>query len=266
MKRESKKYKDKEWLRDKYVEENLSLKEIAEICDVSHKTISNWKIRYDIGDKDFNKIEKECCECGKSIERRPSMFEGENAFCSNDCKNKYRDQKVSFACEFCGEEDEKVPSQIHDRNFCSVDCRTSFFSGENHGMSNRTSINCDNCNSKIDKPKSHINENNNFCDESCYYEYLSCNDERNSNKAKEWRNEIRNRDNWTCQDCGERREQIEAHHIEKWEENEELRFCIDNGVSLCLECHYLRHEENGDKVETRLMQGRVDLERVKNLR
>lgn len=266
MKKESKKYKDKRWLKEKYIEEDLTLQEIGDICDVSHKTISNWKIRFEIGDKEYNKVIKHCSECESEIKRRPEMFENEECFCSTKCQSRYRDEKVTFICDFCGEEDRKVPSQVNDRNFCSVECRTSFFTGENHGMSNRVSVSCDQCNSEITRPASHINEKNNFCNEDCYHKYLSCNDDRNSNQAKKWRNKIRNRDNWTCQDCGEKRDNIEAHHIEKWRENEELRFCMDNGVSLCPECHYLRHESNGDEVETRLMAGRVDMKRVSDLR
>lgn len=262
----SKKYKNEEWLKKKYIDEGLTLSEIGDICNVSHKTISNWKIRFEIGNKEYDKTVKSCSECGDDIKRRPQLFEGEHHFCSSDCEREFKNQKIEFKCDFCNSESKKVPSQVNDKNFCSVECRTSFYSGEKHGMSNRMSIKCDQCNKEFSRPESHINANNNFCDKECYYEYLTCNDDRNSNEAKQWRNEIRNRDNWTCQDCKEKRENIEAHHIEKWRENEDLRFCLDNGVSLCPECHYLRHELNGDEVEMRLMAGRVDMERVNKLR
>ena len=265
MKTESKKYKNKEWLKSKYVDEELSLNEIADICNVSHKTISNWKIRFDMGNKTYKKIIKECSNCGENVERRPSMFEGENVFCSTKCESIFKTDKKNVECAFCGDEIRKVNSQINNNNFCSIDCRTSFYSGKQHGMSNSRYIQCYHCKDDFKRPESHINKDKNFCSKECYHEYIKTNDNRNSNKAKKWRNDIRNRDNWTCQDCGEKKENIEAHHIKKWKDNPDKRFEMDNGVSLCLECHYLRHKNNNDAVETRLMKGRVNMKRVKKI-
>jgi len=45
------------------------------------------------------------------------------------------------------------------------------------------------------------------------------------------------RDNWTCQECGERGCYIEAHHIKSFINHESLRFDINNGLTLCRECH-----------------------------
>ena len=39
-------YRDKEWLREKYVEEKLPLAEVGEICDVSCSTIVKWRDRH----------------------------------------------------------------------------------------------------------------------------------------------------------------------------------------------------------------------------
>lgn len=41
-------YKDEEWLRNRYCEDGKSLSEIADICKVSVSTISYWADRYDI--------------------------------------------------------------------------------------------------------------------------------------------------------------------------------------------------------------------------
>lgn len=107
MKKESKKYKDREWLEEKYIEEGFTLQEIGNICDVSHKTISNWKIKFEIGNKNYNKVIKHCSECGSGIKRRPCMFEGEKCFCSTECERAYKEDKVTFTCDFCGEKDKK---------------------------------------------------------------------------------------------------------------------------------------------------------------
>jgi len=58
-------------------------------------------------------------------------------------------------------------------------------------------------------------------------------------KYKQWRSDVFQRDNWTCQTCGEKGIKLEPHHIKGWAKYEELRYELDNGVTLCYECHQL---------------------------
>lgn len=54
----------------------------------------------------------------------------------------------------------------------------------------------------------------------------------------EWRGKVFQRDNWTCQTCGVRG-YVEPHHIKGWAKYPELRYEVNNGVTLCLDCHKL---------------------------
>lgn len=60
---------------------------------------------------------------------------------------------------------------------------------------------------------------------------------RNSNDYKQWRDCVFARDNYTCQCCGKAGGKLQAHHLENFADNIDLRFDIDNGITLCFECH-----------------------------
>lgn len=45
-------YMDEEWLREKYIDEGLSTYKIADLCDVSQRTIMNWLEHFDIPTED----------------------------------------------------------------------------------------------------------------------------------------------------------------------------------------------------------------------
>ena len=53
----------------------------------------------------------------------------------------------------------------------------------------------------------------------------------------EWRKQIFERDKFTCQICGVRGGELQADHIKSWCLFPELRYDLNNGRTLCVECH-----------------------------
>lgn len=63
-----------------------------------------------------------------------------------------------------------------------------------------------------------------------------------ASELRQWRNLVFRRDNYTCQICGARngngrRVVLNADHIKSFVNFPELRLDIDNGRTLCIDCH-----------------------------
>jgi hypothetical protein len=72
---------------------------------------------------------------------------------------------------------------------------------------------------------------------------LKIQDDRRSSAVNEWRRQVYERDGWKCrisnkECCG----RLEAHHILNWEDFPELRYEVNNGVTLC-HVHHPRGRE-----------------------
>lgn len=70
---------------------------------------------------------------------------------------------------------------------------------------------------------------------------------RASDKYKEWRASVFERDNFTCQKCFQHGGSLHAHHIKEFSSHPDLIFSIKNGETLCLKCHGEIHNRNFKK-------------------
>jgi 5-methylcytosine-specific restriction endonuclease McrA len=60
---------------------------------------------------------------------------------------------------------------------------------------------------------------------------------RKSPYYKEWRKQVFERDNYTCQECRKKGGSLNAHHLKEFADYPELRFNVSNGKTLCRDCH-----------------------------
>lgn len=198
----------------------------------------------------MGKIKIKCDTCGKEFEKYESKL-GKNNFCCRDCYNIYHSRNTKeYICEICS----KKFSSNQPKNankFCSRECYNKF-----HNIKNKIRI-CPVCGKKFTARTSE----DKYCSQECHLKNLHSiykgpnhwnwqggiskeNDNRDSNDYKQWRNNVYKRDNYKCIKCGSKNK-LNAHHILSWSHYPELRYNIDNGITLCEQCHIKIHQYYG---------------------
>jgi len=71
--------------------------------------------------------------------------------------------------------------------------------------------------------------------------------ERSSAASVAWHKAIKERDHFTCQECGQVGGKLHAHHIKPWADYPDFRLDLSNGVTLCKECHQILHAEEAGR-------------------
>ncbi len=72
---------------------------------------------------------------------------------------------------------------------------------------------------------------------------------------KLWREAVFKRDNYTCQICNQYSGYLEADHIKPWAVYPELRYAIDNGQTLCKNCHKLKTKIDWQDYHFKVIRG-----------
>lgn len=70
---------------------------------------------------------------------------------------------------------------------------------------------------------------------------------RHSVPYREWRKNVYERDEYTCQSCKNKGGRLIVHHIENFASAVGKRLDVDNGITFCTTCHNCFHKRYGKK-------------------
>ena len=176
-----KKYKDEEWLQEKYVDDELTVKEMAARQEVTSSTIYYWLGKFDIEliDRSADKVKTHCDNCGKEIYKFEREIR-EHTFCDSKCQGEWTkdNNRVEVKCEWCGKEFRKRKCKISKHNFCCHEHYGKWLegrnTGEDHPKYTSKIVYCKYCGDPIKRPKWHRErtEKGNYCDHECYSKSL----------------------------------------------------------------------------------------------
>lgn len=202
---------------------------------------------------------KTCIYCGKQFSVPPSRIE-KAKYCSHKCREdaKARPPKT---CTHCGKQYSVIPVHYEASKYCSRKCKDADrtnISGKKHPRWQENAVRektCINCGKKFTPgPTEAISTfaTKKFCSNSCavvgQLRYKGENHPRwtggtnkRCSKHYTWANRVISRDSGVCQKCGAFDVELHAHHIEAFIDNEDARYDLSNGVTLCAPCHWNEH-------------------------
>jgi hypothetical protein len=170
-----------------------------------------------------------------------------------DCKKEKSDK--GLYCKSCGYKHRKRPKGLkyihHKENPTSFKKGSSGFNGRH---SESTKIKLRNFNKgKHNSIKTEFRKENTTGKNHWNWQGGITPDSQRIRRSIEmdlWRQAVFARDNYTCQKYGTRGVKLHPHHILNFSSNIELRFAIDNGITLSKKAHEEFHKIYGTKNNT----------------
>lgn len=177
-----------------------------------------------------NAGQKECEFCKGQFQ----AYNKNRIFCSKKCSGASRTEEKRIRnqryCKFC-----KSPISGHQERIC-IKCRhicTCIICGKKFKNPNKAKTCSKFCRAKHyhnfqNGEKSHLWKGGKTTRVMII---------RTSYQYKFWRTAVFERDDYTCQHCGQRGGKLNADHIKPFSQFPELVFDVNNGRTLCLDCH-----------------------------
>lgn len=226
-------------------------------------------------------INTTCDICGKHIKVKRCVYlsKQKHFYCSKKCcdlgKSKYKEDinvirisKKQYVCECCGNTFYEFPNKMFNRKFktCSRECLNIVCRGEKHPLYiGRIKVNCSYCNKEIDiYERDYKLRDNHYCNKECASKHhgelfsgekhprwnfdLTENERLIGRKVEgynKWRNDVFDRDCYTCVVSGKCGGKLNVHHLYSYDTYEEFRMELWNGVTLSEDIHKEFHSKYG---------------------
>lgn len=234
---------------------------------------------------------KECANCGKEISRKKSEAKAKFSYCSIKCRNEHmkvrnikknnpnwKAKTITVQCDYCRKNFEYKNYTKRTHKYCSRECKSkhqsiTLKSENNPNFKNKTiHTKCDCCKKEITVPEHKKKKRKNvYCSVKCKNEhngtlYSGVNNPNYINGLShdyriryrivegynQWRKNVMQRDNFTCQLCGDSKGgNLHAHHLDGYNWAKAKRTEIDNGITLCSTCHTGFHKRYGNGNNTK---------------
>lgn len=206
-------------------------------------------------------------------------MKGMRIFNKGENNPNYKGATNVIKCSYCGKNIKVLNCNLKNRDgsikknfYCNTTCKGLHQKQLLNGISNPNfkgktlKTKCEYCGKEFDRQESDIKNNiHQYCSQKCkseHQKYIFLNDNNPNYKPElsqeyrvehriidgynTWKREVLERDDYTCRKCGAK-EHLATHHIENYSEKESLRTDINNGVTLCVECHKKFHKQYGNK-------------------
>lgn len=181
-----------------------------------HKKCGNiWEVTPD----DFLNGKNECRYCSTSYQSTEKF----SRYVEDISKG-----KIILIAEY---KNKSTPLKFH-----CIKCDKEFYRQPQHF---KAGCHCSYCGLKARSGKNHYRYNNELTEEDREHRDMF------SGEIKRWRSEVYTREHYTCRVCEKVGAKLNAHHLNSWDIDKENRFNLDNGVTLCVECHKNFHKNFG---------------------
>jgi 5-methylcytosine-specific restriction endonuclease McrA len=171
-------------------------------------------------------------------------------------------------CLRCNKEFKTFPSRREKRRFCSLECRNTSYRHRSltleqrekmsiahrkrwaNGFKGSTGLHWRKTNEQLENKRGIKNP-------SWKGGITPINHKiRTSLKMEDWKRDCRQRDDFRCFDCDERGGQLQVDHLYPFSLFPRLRFDLDNGQTVCKNCHKERTNKFLSQLSQGLFQGR----------
>lgn len=209
-------YRNKDWLYEQYILQDKTAFEIAEAVGINERTLREWIQKFGLSCK-FHRQEIAAAELyDLYVNQKMTTKEIGNIFGLSAGSILKRLKSLGISRRHA---DEYMPYWYNFKG------GREQMDAINHDFARRVKSSCRQRNINIDQWQGFTHDLDTL--------------ERNSAKYLHWRQTVFERDNYTCQKCGKRGGNLEAHHIDNFHDYIDLRYDLNNGTTLCRKCHAL---------------------------